>query len=153
MVAVVGFHLWMFWKEHVPFLVFSLPDIDECVTGAHTCTENQTCFNIQGGFRCLSFDCPNNYRRAGETWVSRLLHTDPNEQDTYSWTDITFKVSFVFIDIWELLDSIGNININRILTHINTHTARSIFLTVRSEWLLKQKCNSACSLCSLLKWL
>uniref|UniRef100_A0AAX7TIC4 Fibulin-1 n=1 Tax=Astatotilapia calliptera TaxID=8154 RepID=A0AAX7TIC4_ASTCA len=48
-------------------------DIDECVTGSHTCTENQSCFNVQGGFRCLSFECPNNYRRVGETRCERLL--------------------------------------------------------------------------------
>lgn len=47
--------------------LFCLSDIDECVTGSHTCTENQSCFNVQGGFRCLSFECPNNYRRVGET--------------------------------------------------------------------------------------
>ncbi|KAG7230918.1 hypothetical protein INR49_024946 [Caranx melampygus] len=51
----------------------SCEDVDECVTGTHTCTENQSCFNVQGGFRCLSFECPNNYRRVGETRCERLL--------------------------------------------------------------------------------
>uniref|UniRef100_A0A8C7PT54 Fibulin-1 n=1 Tax=Oncorhynchus mykiss TaxID=8022 RepID=A0A8C7PT54_ONCMY len=41
-------------------------DVDECVTGTHTCSETESCFNVQGGFRCLSFECPPNYRRAGE---------------------------------------------------------------------------------------
>lgn len=49
------------------FFCFFLADVDECLTGTHTCAENQSCFNIQGGFRCLSFECPNNYRRVGET--------------------------------------------------------------------------------------
>lgn len=60
-------------KSHFStFCLFAPPDIDECVTGTHTCSENQSCFNVQGGFRCLSFDCPSNYRRVGETWVFGL---------------------------------------------------------------------------------
>ena len=42
-------------------------DIDECVTGIHNCSINETCFNIQGGFRCLAFECPENYRRSTDT--------------------------------------------------------------------------------------
>lgn len=42
-------------------------DIDECVTGIHNCSINETCFNIQGGFRCLAFECPENYRRSADT--------------------------------------------------------------------------------------
>uniref|UniRef100_A0A7N9CRM6 Fibulin-1 n=1 Tax=Macaca fascicularis TaxID=9541 RepID=A0A7N9CRM6_MACFA len=42
-------------------------DIDECVTGIHNCSINETCFNIQGGFRCLVFECPENYRRSAAT--------------------------------------------------------------------------------------
>ncbi|XP_032446481.1 fibulin-1 isoform X1 [Xiphophorus hellerii] len=45
----------------------SCQDVDECVTGRHTCAENESCFNILGGYRCLSFDCPKNYRRVGQT--------------------------------------------------------------------------------------
>lgn len=45
----------------------SLADIDECVTGIHNCSINETCFNIQGGFRCLVFECPENYRRSAAT--------------------------------------------------------------------------------------
>uniref|UniRef100_A0A3B4BMG8 EGF-like domain-containing protein n=1 Tax=Periophthalmus magnuspinnatus TaxID=409849 RepID=A0A3B4BMG8_9GOBI len=36
----------------------SCQDIDECATGGHTCSASQSCFNVQGGFRCLSFECP-----------------------------------------------------------------------------------------------
>lgn len=42
-------------------------DIDECVTGIHNCSINETCFNIQGSFRCLAFECPENYRRSADT--------------------------------------------------------------------------------------
>lgn len=51
---------------HCPALG-SLADIDECVTGTHNCSVNETCFNIQGGFRCLAFECPENYRRSADT--------------------------------------------------------------------------------------
>lgn len=45
----------------------SLVDIDECVTGVHNCSVNETCFNIQGSFRCLAFECPEHYRRSADT--------------------------------------------------------------------------------------
>ncbi|XP_071020816.1 fibulin-2-like [Oncorhynchus clarkii lewisi] len=47
-------------------------DIDECTTGAHNCSLAETCYNIQGGFRCLSFDCPQNYRKSSDTRCERL---------------------------------------------------------------------------------
>ncbi|XP_011373281.1 fibulin-1 isoform X2 [Pteropus vampyrus] len=47
-------------------------DIDECVTGTHNCSTNETCFNVQGGFRCLAFECPENYRRSADTRCERL---------------------------------------------------------------------------------
>lgn len=71
--------------------LFCLSDIDECVTGSHTCTENQSCFNVQGGFRCLSFECPNNYRRVGETWVFELVQI-LCWAGTCLWTGITMIV-------------------------------------------------------------
>lgn len=36
-------------------------DIDECAVGVHTCSPSESCFNVQGGFRCLSFTCPANF--------------------------------------------------------------------------------------------
>uniref|UniRef100_A0A3P9JTU5 Fibulin-1 n=1 Tax=Oryzias latipes TaxID=8090 RepID=A0A3P9JTU5_ORYLA len=42
----------------------SCQDVDECAAGTHTCSASENCFNIQGGFRCLYFDCPPNFRRA-----------------------------------------------------------------------------------------
>lgn len=58
-----------FLNDHLPsgFSCCVLADIDECVTGIHNCSVNETCFNIQGGFRCLAFECPENYRRSGDT--------------------------------------------------------------------------------------
>ncbi|XP_043964219.1 fibulin-1-like [Gambusia affinis] len=41
-------------------------DIDECAAGTHSCSAKEACFNIQGGFRCLFFECPPNFRRAGK---------------------------------------------------------------------------------------
>ncbi|XP_041833833.1 fibulin-1-like isoform X2 [Melanotaenia boesemani] len=39
-------------------------DIDECAAGTHTCSASESCFNVQGGFRCLFIECPPNFRRA-----------------------------------------------------------------------------------------
>ncbi|KAJ0036930.1 hypothetical protein NQD34_005607, partial [Periophthalmus magnuspinnatus] len=36
----------------------SCRDIDECTAGTHNCSLSETCYNVQGGYRCLSFDCP-----------------------------------------------------------------------------------------------
>ncbi|KAM4711708.1 fibulin-1-like [Anableps anableps] len=41
-------------------------DIDECAAGTHSCSALETCFNVQGGFRCLFFECPTNFRRAAK---------------------------------------------------------------------------------------
>ncbi|KAG7323843.1 hypothetical protein KOW79_013545 [Hemibagrus wyckioides] len=50
----------------------SCHDIDECTVGAHNCTADETCYNIHGGFRCLSFSCPTNYRRGSDTRCERI---------------------------------------------------------------------------------
>ncbi|KAG7254163.1 hypothetical protein CRUP_014440 [Coryphaenoides rupestris] len=47
-------------------------DIDECTTGAHNCSEGQSCYNIQGGYRCLSFSCPPGYKKVSDTRCERL---------------------------------------------------------------------------------
>ncbi|KAK3536283.1 hypothetical protein QTP86_001385 [Hemibagrus guttatus] len=47
-------------------------DIDECATGTHNCSTTQTCYNLQGGFRCLSFTCPENYKKVSDTRCERV---------------------------------------------------------------------------------
>ncbi|XP_070758881.1 fibulin-2 [Enoplosus armatus] len=47
-------------------------DIDECTTGTHNCSHGQTCYNLQGGFRCLSFDCPHNYKKVSDVRCERI---------------------------------------------------------------------------------
>uniref|UniRef100_A0AAV2M0K3 Fibulin 2 n=1 Tax=Knipowitschia caucasica TaxID=637954 RepID=A0AAV2M0K3_KNICA len=60
----------------------SCRDIDECTSGTHNCSLSETCYNIQGGHRCLSFDCPPNYRRASDTRCERM--SCPNFLDCQS---------------------------------------------------------------------
>ncbi|XP_023285335.1 fibulin-2-like [Seriola lalandi dorsalis] len=50
----------------------SCKDIDECATGAHNCSLAETCYNIQGGYRCLSLSCPPNYRKVSDTRCERI---------------------------------------------------------------------------------
>ncbi|XP_042348440.1 fibulin-2-like [Plectropomus leopardus] len=50
----------------------SCRDIDECATGAHNCSLAETCYNIQGGYRCLSLNCPPNYRKVSDTRCERI---------------------------------------------------------------------------------
>uniref|UniRef100_A0A8C8E297 Fibulin 1 n=1 Tax=Oryzias sinensis TaxID=183150 RepID=A0A8C8E297_9TELE len=52
----------------------SCQDVDECAAGTHTCSASENCFNIHGGFRCLHFDCPPNFRRATTTLLGSCLH-------------------------------------------------------------------------------
>ncbi|XP_028309388.1 fibulin-2-like [Gouania willdenowi] len=47
-------------------------DIDECITRAHNCTLDETCYNIQGGHRCLALTCPPNYRKVSDTRCERM---------------------------------------------------------------------------------
>ncbi|MFT7801404.1 fibulin-2 isoform X2 [Arapaima gigas] len=54
-------------------------DIDECALGAHNCSATETCYNIQGSFRCLSFRCPQNYRKVSDTRCERI--SCPNFMD------------------------------------------------------------------------
>ncbi|XP_052330497.1 fibulin-2-like isoform X2 [Oncorhynchus keta] len=46
-------------------------DIDECTTGVHNCSTEQTCSNVQGGYRCLTFSCPTYYRKVSDTRCER----------------------------------------------------------------------------------
>ncbi|XP_072224031.1 fibulin-2-like isoform X2 [Leuresthes tenuis] len=50
----------------------SCRDIDECATGAHNCSLAETCYNIQGGYRCLSLSCPPNYNKVSNTRCERI---------------------------------------------------------------------------------
>ncbi|XP_036007896.1 fibulin-2 isoform X2 [Fundulus heteroclitus] len=47
-------------------------DIDECRTGTHNCSFSQTCYNLQGSFKCVSFDCPQNYKKVSPTHCERI---------------------------------------------------------------------------------
>ncbi|XP_053724915.1 fibulin-2 isoform X1 [Synchiropus splendidus] len=47
-------------------------DIDECSTGRHNCSSGQVCYNLQGSYRCLSFNCPYNYRKVSDIRCERV---------------------------------------------------------------------------------
>ena len=36
--------------------------MNECVTGTHTCKDNEICVNNNGGFDCAADDCDQGYR-------------------------------------------------------------------------------------------
>ncbi|XP_013880934.1 fibulin-2 isoform X2 [Austrofundulus limnaeus] len=57
----------------------SCSDIDECATGAYNCSLTETCYNIQGGYRCLSLACPLNYRKVSDTRCERISCPAPLE--------------------------------------------------------------------------
>ncbi|XP_073520364.1 fibulin-2 isoform X2 [Phyllobates terribilis] len=54
-------------------------DIDECEIGTHNCSTSEECYNIQGSHKCLSFHCPENYRRVSSIQCERT--TCYNYQD------------------------------------------------------------------------
>ncbi|XP_043934046.1 fibulin-2 isoform X3 [Protopterus annectens] len=47
-------------------------DIDECSLGTHNCTSSETCFNIQGNYKCLLYDCPANYKKVSDMRCERI---------------------------------------------------------------------------------
>ncbi|XP_067832307.1 fibulin-1-like isoform X2 [Heptranchias perlo] len=69
-------------------------DLDECALGTHNCTTTETCFNIQGGFKCLSFDCPANYRRTAQSRCERLSCQDYVECQTVPQRITYYQLSF-----------------------------------------------------------
>ncbi|XP_026117030.1 fibulin-2-like [Carassius auratus] len=69
-------------------------DIDECATGSHNCSASQTCFNIQGGFRCLSFACPDNYRRVSDIRCERISCPNFQQCQTMPLRITYYQLSF-----------------------------------------------------------
>uniref|UniRef100_A0A3B5ANB0 Fibulin 1 n=1 Tax=Stegastes partitus TaxID=144197 RepID=A0A3B5ANB0_9TELE len=55
--------------------------IDECAAGTHTCSVSQSCFNVLGGYRCLSFECPPNFRPGADAsaTIRCMKHCQPHD--------------------------------------------------------------------------
>uniref|UniRef100_A0A3B5B9F5 Fibulin 1 n=1 Tax=Stegastes partitus TaxID=144197 RepID=A0A3B5B9F5_9TELE len=66
--------------------------IDECAAGTHTCSVSQSCFNVLGGYRCLSFECPPNFRQAAKGRCDRL--TCELTRDPASCFSLPLRISF-----------------------------------------------------------
>lgn len=75
----------------IPIIHVFFSDIDECTAGTHNCSYGQNCFNLQGGFKCLSFDCPPNYKKASDTWVKFFFSLNNNSP---------FDCIWVFLILW-----------------------------------------------------
>lgn len=77
----------------------SCHDIDECAVGAHNCTAEETCYNIHGGFRCLSFSCPTNYRRASDTRCERISCSNfvacQNSPVRITYYQLSFQINII----------------------------------------------------------
>uniref|UniRef100_A0A673IQI8 Fibulin-2-like n=1 Tax=Sinocyclocheilus rhinocerous TaxID=307959 RepID=A0A673IQI8_9TELE len=69
-------------------------DIDECAIGSHNCSASQICFNIQGGFRCLSFACPDNYRRVSDIRCERVSCPNFQQCQTMPLRITYYQLSF-----------------------------------------------------------
>uniref|UniRef100_UPI00398ECC8F fibulin-2-like n=1 Tax=Pristiophorus japonicus TaxID=55135 RepID=UPI00398ECC8F len=69
-------------------------DLDECALGTHNCTSAETCFNVQGRYKCLSFECPANYRRVTQTRCERLACQDYIECQTMPQRISYYQLSF-----------------------------------------------------------
>uniref|UniRef100_A0A672LAD4 Fibulin 2 n=1 Tax=Sinocyclocheilus grahami TaxID=75366 RepID=A0A672LAD4_SINGR len=69
-------------------------DIDECAIGSHNCSASQTCFNIQGGFRCFSFTCPDNYRRVSDIRCERVSCPNFQQCQTMPLRITYYQLSF-----------------------------------------------------------
>nr|XP_032825494.1 fibulin-2-like isoform X2 [Petromyzon marinus] len=56
-------------------------DIDECSSGTHNCTSADICYNVAGGFRCLAYSCPPNYKKTSVTRCERISCVDDSDHD------------------------------------------------------------------------
>lgn len=101
--------------------IFCVLDIDECVTGTHNCSSTQTCFNTQGGFRCLSFTCPENYRKVSDTWV--ITFTNHNYNCIHSYSNYSNFLLYLLYIMRNIID----IDMNCILARIKSKYALYLF--------------------------
>ena len=51
-------------------MIFIVPDIDECDTNQHNCTENAVCINTPGSYTC---ECEEGFEWDGKKCLGKLL--------------------------------------------------------------------------------
>ncbi|XP_069500084.1 fibulin-2 isoform X2 [Ambystoma mexicanum] len=76
----------------------SCRDVDECSTGSHNCSSAESCYNIQGSYRCLAFACPENYRKVADICerVNCLNYVDcQNTPVRITYYQLTFPSNIV----------------------------------------------------------
>ncbi|RXM91708.1 Fibulin-2 [Acipenser ruthenus] len=72
----------------------SVSDQDECALGTHNCTSPESCFNIEGGFRCLSVQCPPGYLRTEEHVCERESCSHSSFSSQLQCQSLPQRVSF-----------------------------------------------------------
>ncbi|XP_063282720.1 fibulin-2-like [Pelobates fuscus] len=74
-------------------------DIDECEVGAHNCSSSEECYNVHGSYKCLSFDCPENYQKVSNMKCERIscfnLQDCQNTPVRISYHKLNFPVNVI----------------------------------------------------------
>ncbi|GLH01974.1 Obscurin, partial [Gryllus bimaculatus] len=67
-------------------------DVDEC-KNPNICSQNETCLNMKGSFRCLETPCPEHYERNSETgYCQKYCDENPCEDGALLSQTITYMV-------------------------------------------------------------
>ncbi|XP_068081375.1 hemicentin-1 isoform X2 [Anabrus simplex] len=71
-------------------------DLDECESGLSTCSDDQTCLNVKGSFRCLDTPCPDSYERDPDSGYC-VLYCDEPGADCDSGATLSQTVTYMVL--------------------------------------------------------